>query len=423
MTWTILHLDLRDGLPDLEPPGDGRGLYVVFWWGDVPLGDWYAYPEALPATEAEVAEVGSRVVANGVGARLLGAGFHPGRRGDAHDLDVEALRHLADPLRQLEADGPAEPGVSVSVAVCTRDRADVLDRCLASLAALRTAPHEVLVVDNAPTSEATREVAARHGVRYVCEPRPGLDVARNAALRHATGEVVAYVDDDVEVHPAWLGPLARGFEDPEVGAVTGLVLPAALDTPAQVAFERHWTFNKGFLPRTFRPSLLDVRPSRAVPVWDVGAGANMAVRRAAAEAVGMFDERLDAGAAGCSGDSEMWFRLLAGGWTCAYVPDAAVFHTHRESDDALLRQIEAYMRGQTASLLVQYDASRRWGELRYLLLSLPKWYLHLLRRRLRHGSDDRTRTLRAEVRGSISGVGYFLRHRRTPPVAAPPETP
>ena len=205
----------------------------------------------------------------------------------------------------------------------------------------------MLVVDNAPSSDATRRVAERRGVRYVLEPRPGLDVARNAAVRHATGGVVAFADDDVEVHPAWLGAVRRGFVHPEVGAVTGLVLPSALDTPAQVAFEEHWTFNRGFVPRTFRPSLLDARPSRAVPVWEIGAGANMAVRRAAVEAVGLFDERLDAGAAGCSGDTELWFRLLAGGWACLYLPEAVVFHEHRREDAAFDRQIGAYMKGYT----------------------------------------------------------------------------
>lgn len=422
--WTIVHVDLRDGLPHLDRPAGGRGLYVVFWWGDLALGDRYWPTEELPAPPSQVAGVASQRVADAVGARLVGAGLPrwPTPEADRSDIDFGALRGLAEPLAQLSGAAAPPDAPTVTVAICTRDRAEVLDRCLTSIERLAAPPREVLVVDNASTSGATRTVAERHGVRYVLEPRPGLDVARNTAIRHATGDVVAFADDDVEVHPEWLGAVQRGFAHPEVGGVTGLVLPAALDTPAQVAFEEHWTFNRGFVPRTFRPSLLDVRPSRAIPVWDIGAGANMAVRRVAVEDVGLFDERLDAGAAGCSGDSEMWFRLLVGGWACVYLPEAVVFHEHRREDAAFERQIEAYMKGHTASLLVQHQATGRWGELRRVALSLPRWYLHLGLRRLRRGVDSRTKTLGPEVRGTIAGIGYYLRHRRTPAVSAPPDT-
>src|SRR5690348_9913012 len=92
---------------------------------------------------------------------------------------------------------------------------------------------EILVVDNAPSSDATRDlVSARYPrVNYVVEPRPGLDWARNRAISAASGEILAYTDDDVVVDPGWVRALARAFaEDPEAMAVTGLVVPFELET-------------------------------------------------------------------------------------------------------------------------------------------------------------------------------------------------
>ena len=374
-------------------------------------------------------ETAARAAADAVGARLLGPSFPEVPSGLVeHEggaaVDAAALVALDRPLARLDDALGEPPDLSVSVVVCTRDRPAPLARCLRALGALDPPPDEVVVVDNASTTDETRAVAeAAPGVRYVWEPRPGLDVARNAGARASTGDVVAYTDDDVEVHPAWLAGLRRGFQDPGVWAVTGLVLPAELETEAQVVFETHWTFNKGFVPLTFGPVFFEARAGRGVPAWTIGAGANMAFRRTAFERVGGFDERLDVGAAGCSGDSEMWFRILAEGGRCRYEPSAVVFHTHRRGLGELDDQIEAYMRGAVAAHLVQYEKYGRRGDLRRPALALPRFHLRLLRRRLRRGSDSRTRTLLPEVRGWASGFVYYLRHRQAPPGAtAPPPT-
>jgi len=89
-----------------------------------------------------------------------------------------------------------------------------------------------------------------------------------------------------------------------------------------------------------------------VPVWEIGAGANMAFRKSIFDLVGYFDERLDVGASGCSGDSEFWYRILAEGWNCFYQPKAYVYHQHREEAKDLNHQLFSYMRGQVSSLLV-----------------------------------------------------------------------
>jgi hypothetical protein len=102
----------------------------------------------------------------------------------------------------------------------------------------------------------------------------------------------------------------------------------------------------------------------SVPVWRIGAGADMAVRRRVLDLVGPFDERLGAGAAGCSEDSELWYRVLAAGFTCRYEPAAEVAHQHRDDLPAVRRQARAYMEGHVTALAVQYGRSRKVGELR-----------------------------------------------------------
>jgi hypothetical protein len=97
---------------------------------------------------------------------------------------------------------------------------------------------------------------------------------------------------------------------------------------------------------------------------------------------GGFEERLDVGAAGCSGDSEFWNRILHTGGVCRYEPGAVIYHFHRRTVEGLRAQIRAYMRGHIAALLVQYERTGERGNLRRIYRSLPGWYLSQGLRRL-----------------------------------------
>lgn len=408
-SWTIHHVDVTTELPTLPREEKSAGGYVVFWAHEVPLGHC-----VVPAAQLPLAPPMLRTRALQEIAPAL-----------ADHLSVSAAGNGGLPERPLEALGahlaarstPVDPA-DISVVVCTRDRPLPLRRCLDALERLAPPPREIIVVDNAPQTEATREeVAGRSGIRYVREPHPGLDVARNAGLSHSTGGVIAFTDDDVEVHPRWLEGLCRGFDDPRIGAVTGMVLPAGLDTEAQWLFEQHWGFNRGYHARRFDDDYFAARKRRGVPVWEIGAGANMAVRRSAVAAVGGFDQRLDVGAAGCSGDSEFWYRLLAEGGHCRYEPTAVVFHHHRRRLEALHHQLYHYMRGHTAALLIQHEKYGHRGNMWHLLLSLPRYYARMLWGGLRTGFQGRHGTLGAEIRGCLSGLAFYWRHRHTSPFA------
>jgi GT2 family glycosyltransferase len=305
------------------------------------------------------------------------------------------------------ATGAAASKTSVTVVICTRDRPEELRRCLGSLPHQSLAPAEIVVVDNASVGDATRQVANDAGVTYVREDRPGLDYARNTGAARAVGEIVAYTDDDVRLHPRWLEQLVAAFDAPQIGAVTGLVLPAELATEAQLHFETFWSFGRGYSRRDYTSEAFHAA-SEVFPAWEIGAGASMAFRREVFERAGAFDERLDVGRAGCSGDSEFWYRLLSLGYTCRYEPTSVAFHYHRRTMAGLASQLFHYMRGHAAALLVQHERTGRRSNLRRALFGIPARYL----RRAMTPMQPRDRFLKEEVAGLVAGIAFYLRARR-----------
>lgn len=415
-----MHLELSEGIPALPLAPDYEGLYVVFWWHSIPLGHQEISAAQLPMPATQLANLVLQTIAPVVGDRLLEHGFKPpapwlvGSDNPSRDTppDFHPMMALEQPLAKLRERLSHSAGGSVSVVICTRDRPEQLAQCLRSLQNLSQPPHQILVVDNAPTSDATRQLVAQMpDIQYVLEPRPGLSVARNTGIRHSTGDIIAFTDDDVIVHPDWITRLQQSFQDSKVMAVTGLVLPGELETEAQLIFEKGFGgFTQGYHPLTFDTEFFEEMKPQGVPVWDIGAGANMAFRRNAFELVGDFDERLGAGASGCSEDSEFWYRLLAEGWVCRYEPTAVVYHYHRSNLDRLKHQMFQYMRGHVAALLVQFARYKHWGNLRRLFITLPKYYINRFVEGLRNGFQSLNRTLFSEVFGCFSGVKFYLQN-------------
>jgi glycosyltransferase involved in cell wall biosynthesis len=297
---------------------------------------------------------------------------------------------------------------SCSIAICTRERPDDLRECLAALTNLPDDGQEILVIDNAPRTDATlNEVERFHGVRYIREDRPGLDVARNRALREARHEIVAFTDDDARVDPAWLRALLRNFADPLVLCVTGLTLAAELETPAQEAFEQQNPFGRGFIRRVFEATTHN--PLQAAPM---GAGVNMALRREAVlRRLDGFDVALDAGTPTQSGgDHELFTRILTAGFRIVYEPAALVWHRHRREWRELRKTIQGYGTGVyaawTRSLLID-------GEFTVPLMAWG-WFRHdqlpaLVRSILRHPNRRSLRLALSELWGCALGPwAYFL---------------
>jgi GT2 family glycosyltransferase len=331
--------------------------------------------------------------------------MHDGEITDSKIGHIDAAFLAAIDLERRETNQ-----LSASVVICTRDRPDQLSVCLSSLPRQSFKPREIVVVDNASSDLRTRDVALAAGVTYVREDRPGLDFARNTGALSTTSDIVAYTDDDVLLHPLWLESLVSAFETPQIGAVTGLVLPAELATEAQRHFETYWGFGKGYSQQDFDSLRFESFP--LFPAWDVGAGASMAFRREVFQAVGLFDERLDVGQAGCSGDSEYWYRLLANGYTCRYAPKSVAFHFHRRTMEGLASQIYHYMRGHAAALLVQYERTGIRANRVHAYYYKPRHYVNRFLRHLLRPNGLRDRFVKEETTGYFAGLRFYHSNRK-----------
>jgi GT2 family glycosyltransferase len=309
----------------------------------------------------------------------------------------------------------------ISVVVATRDRPASLSICIDSLLRQNYPRFEVLVVDNAPASSATAElVASRYAptgrVRYLCDDRPGLGHAHNYGVANVTAPVVAFTDDDVIVDPHWLAALASDFNaSSKVGCVTGLILPAELDTRAQFWTERHGGFGKGFERRVY--DLLDNRPSgRLFPyaAGQFGSGANMAFSRVALQRAGAFDSALGAGTLARGGDDLAAFvSVVRAGYTLVYEPEAIVWHCHRRGEEGMRRQAFSYGVGLGAYLTkVALDEPTI---LLHFARALPAAFKHLLSpsspKNYRLPDDYPGALIWRERLGILAGVPAYFRSR------------
>jgi GT2 family glycosyltransferase len=327
-----------------------------------------------------------------------------------HAIRPETLDLAAEVRGQARSAAPGARPITGTAAICTRERPDDLRRALTALTRMDGAA-DILVVDNAPVSDATRTVVAEFPrVRYVVEPAKGLDNARNRAMAETDADVVAISDDDAVVDHHWFNAILAPFERPDVAVVTGLTLPLELENDAQEEFEVLAGFSRrGFQRRDFR--LPGTSPLSTGPI---GAGANMAIRRSVLREIGPFDPALDAGTpTGSGGDHEFFSRVIRAGHTIIYDPAAMNRHRHRRTHAELISTMHGYGMGaysvMTKALLEFGDsAAIRHAAGWFIHDQLPDLLNALTSSRSRRPLD----VVLAELRGCAAGPFAFLRSRR-----------
>ena len=258
--------------------------------------------------------------------------------------------------------------MKVSVAICTYNRAELLDRTLAGMHNLvipEGVEWELLVVDNHST-DRTADVIARNAerlpIRRFFEPQEGKSFAANRALSQAGGDLILWTDDDVLVGPTWLSEYVRAARDwPDAGFFGGTVDPwFEREPPAWI--REHFIVRGPYAVNQFGPEIRPMLPAESPH------GANMAVRTRVArqfpynERLGPFKRQYLPGE-----DGDLVVRMRKAGHTGVWVGTAAVKHfisAERLTQDYIRDWYRGH--GRTLAIRARAKAEKRiWG--------VPRW--------------------------------------------------
>jgi glycosyltransferase involved in cell wall biosynthesis len=253
------------------------------------------------------------------------------------------------------------PPMRISVVVPTFERPESLRRCLAALNCQTYPEREVIVVDDAPSQSARALVAANApGLRYLSQPHRGPAAARNLGIAAATGDVIAFTDDDCRPPPDWLARLADGYQRHPVVAGVGGGLTAPPDVLAANIFaryERHLSEHK------YHTGAAEVLGGFECPA---GGTANMSYTRAALEAVGAFDTGFPVPA---GEDADLKLRITQAGRQLLYVP---VWVQHLQDYNWARFRRQCYLRGVGRNYFENKHGPGRPGRVKIALRALRR---------------------------------------------------
>ncbi len=231
---------------------------------------------------------------------------------------------------------PETPWPRIAVVVCTHNGERPIGDCLRGLMQLEYPNFEVIVVDDGST-DATAAIVKKHDVRLISIRSSGLAIARNTGMEAATGEIVAYIDDDAWPDPHWLTYLAATFLRSAHAGVGGPNIPP----PGEGSIADCVTNAPGGPIHV----LLSDHEAEHIP------GCNMAFRKACLQAIGGFDPQFRV----AGDDVDVCWRLRQRGWTLGFSHAAVVWHRRRGSLRAYWKQQKGY--GEAEALL-----QKKWPE-------------------------------------------------------------
>jgi GT2 family glycosyltransferase len=295
------------------------------------------------------------------------------------------------------------------VVICTHNRPVQLENCLKRLMSHDLDNVSVIVVDSAPLSDAARSISQAYKAAYVLSPLKGLSRARNLGTRTLTTDIIAYLDDDMIPCHHWLASILKAFSDVRVMGATGPILAtdladSSLTELRQAVAASSWGASRISLDRSC------VDWFERANFGGIGDG-NFALRRAAFDEIGGFDERLGRGAPISSGEEHYaYFRMGLAGYRIVYVPDAIVFHPSPANDAELQRR----------------SVEEAAAYLSFLAWNHPSYSLRIVKY-VAEGAFCKTRTWRQSpsntrrklgiyrsISSGLSGLSTFLKSVLTP---------
>ncbi|MGW8321526.1 MAG: glycosyltransferase, partial [Thermodesulfobacteriota bacterium] len=282
-------------------------------------------------------------------------------------------------VSQCYAEVPFSSGIewpTISVVVCTYNGSRTIRNTLDGLTKLTYPDYEVIVVDDGSTDH-TASIVREYGVRLIQTTNHGLSSARNTGWRAASGEIVAYIDDDAWPDPDWLTYLGYTFMSTAFPAVGGLNL-----APPGDGFVAECVANAPGGPVHV---LVSDREAEHIP------GCNMAFRRTALEAVGGFDTQFRV----AGDDVDICWKLQKRGYRIGFSPASMVWHHRRNSVRTYWRQQKGY--GKAEAML-----HHKWPE-KYNMTGHVRWLGRIYGRGVTHPLPFG----RSRVYGGVWGTAPF----------------
>jgi glycosyltransferase involved in cell wall biosynthesis len=296
--------------------------------------------------------------------------------------------------------------IQASVIVPTRNRSSELATCLASLAqqTLAADAFEVIVVDNA-SEDATMEVVTQavgafptHTIRYLFEEVPGLLSGRHRGAMAASGEILVFIDDDIQAAQDWLAAIVNSYVDRDVRLVGGRSLPAYETAPPEWIADYTWPTPYGGSHSIFLSLIdlgayvIDIHPNYIF-------GLNFSIRkRSFFELGGFHPDCVPSSLQHFQGDGETGLTIKASSrkLRAAYQPAALVYHrVTRERMTPKYFESKCFYQGVCDS----YSAIRRCAD----ALVCGRWSSRLRRRH----ADEYLRKAPDPVAPTVLGVGRY----------------
>lgn len=297
----------------------------------------------------------------------------------------------------------------VSIVIPCRDRAAQLESCLAAVRLLAPQAFEVIVVDSCSrTGDAVREVSVRNGAGYLRLEKPGVSRAKNAGARKATGDIVAFLDDDAIPASDWLQHLVQPYTDPRVGAVTGRIAPH----PSCADLGEYELL--GYVRGPNSPDSISAGDRdwfQAACFGGIGISPNLSIRKSVYARWPGFCERLGSGTPIVGNEEGHAFMdLVRLGYSIQYEQEALVFHpVPPPARETMERRYYQNLAAATAFvlMLILEERESRGAALQYVFGKLRNvsslW---------RRGSASQQASLAPAWRvalARVSGVGCYLR--------------